>query len=129
MGELAVVVQPTLQESDVENINQLIRICTNADSAHPFSENVVLQLRHGHEVAVRHLLAYDAGVLTGYAHLDLSDVVQGPSAELAVHPDFRRHGVGRSLLASLIAESGADSLRCSLSVYPKYLFARVALWI
>lgn len=111
MGELAVVVQPTLQECDVEQINQLIRICTNADSTHPFSENVVLQLRHGHEISVRHLLAFESGSLIGYAHLDLSDVVQGPSAELAVHPDFRRHGVGRSLLAALIAESGADSLR------------------
>jgi mycothiol synthase len=111
MGELAVVVQPTLQERDVENINQLIRICTNADSAHPFSENVVLHLRHGHEIQVRHLLAFRSGELVGYAHLDLSDRVQGPSAELAVHPDFRRHGVGRALLAGLIAESGAPSLR------------------
>ena len=44
------------------------------------------------------------GALVGYAHLDVTDQVDGPSAELAVAPAYRRHGLGRQLVEQLIAE-------------------------
>jgi len=40
----------------------------------------------------------DGGQLVGYAHVDTTDVVEGASAELCVHPLFRRHGLGRTLV-------------------------------
>jgi mycothiol synthase len=46
-------------------------------------------------------------LLAGYAHLDLTDQVEGPSAELVIHPDFRGKGFGRALLDHVSDLSGA----------------------
>jgi mycothiol synthase len=43
----------------------------------------------------------------GYAHLDLTDQVEGPSAELVVHPDHRKKGIGQSLLAAVQERAGS----------------------
>ncbi len=50
-------------------------------------------------------------MLVGYAHLDVTDPVDGPSAELAVDPGARRHGLGRVLVSELIARSPDGRLR------------------
>ena len=47
----------------------------------------------------------------GYAHLDATDVVEGPSAELAVDPSARRMGLGRMLVAELLELSPDGRLR------------------
>jgi mycothiol synthase len=50
-----------------------------------------------------HLLAYEAGQLTGYAHLDTAgDAFGHQVAELIVHPGHRRHGVGTRLAGALV---------------------------
>ena len=74
-----------------------------ADGAYPLNEHVVLHLRHP-DVDSVHLLAEQPGSaeLLGYAHLDLTDAVQGPSAELAVRPTARRQGVGGLLLDEVV---------------------------
>jgi mycothiol synthase len=41
------------------------------------------------------------GQVAGYAHLDLTDLVEGPSAELVIAPKFRGKGIGSELLKSL----------------------------
>jgi len=46
------------------------------------------------------------GRLVGYAHLDPTDLVTGPVAELVVHPQARRCGVGNQLLRQVIAAGG-----------------------
>jgi mycothiol synthase len=48
--------------------------------------------------------------IVGYAHLDLTDQVEGPSAELVIHPDFRAKGFGRELL-DYVSESAGKRLR------------------
>jgi len=76
----------------------------DTDGAYPLSEHVVLHLRHGGDVPAVHLLAYDAeGTLTGYAHVDTTDQVEGASAELTVHPMRRRGGIGRALVTGAMA--------------------------
>jgi mycothiol synthase len=62
----------------------------------------MLHLPRGGDEDVRHLLASEDGRLIGYAHLDVTDEVAGSSAELAVHPDVRRQGVGRALVSALL---------------------------
>lgn len=87
----------------------LVQAAGDADGAYPLSEHVVLHLRHGGDVQAVHLLVRDgpaadrSGRLVGYAHVDTTDPVLGPSAELAVHPLARRQGLGRALVTAAIA--------------------------
>jgi mycothiol synthase len=65
-----------------------------ADGVYPFSEDVVLQVRHS--TAGEHLLSYEGDALAGYAYLNHDD----DSGELVVAPRFRLRGHGRALLAA-----------------------------
>jgi mycothiol synthase len=136
----------------------LVEKATEADGVRPLSEHVMLHLRYGGDAPARNVLVYreqrreqrsepprgwdEAAAghgtpLAAYAHLDVTDLVAGASAELVVDPDHRRKGHGRRLVQTLLAETqhgrlrlwahgdhpGADSLARSLG------FARVRdLW-
>jgi mycothiol synthase len=85
------------------------------DGAYPLSEHVVLHLRHGGADSL-HLLAEqdDSPGLLGYAHLDVSDASEGPSAELAVSPSARRRGLGGMLVEELVRQAEAHPGRLRL---------------
>jgi mycothiol synthase len=100
-----------LEDADVTDVGLLVEQVTEADGIRPLSEHVMLHLRHGGDVDVRHVLSRSGGELVGYAHLDVTDQVAGPSAELAVTPSARRRGVGHELVAHLLAESPDGRLR------------------
>jgi len=100
-----------LEESDIHDVSLLVERVTEKDGIRPLSEHVMLHLRHGGDVDVRHVLARADGELVGYAHLDITDEVSGPSAELAVTPRARRRGVGRQLIAHLLSETPEGRLR------------------
>lgn len=88
----------------------LVAAVTEADGLSPLSEHVLLHLRHGGDERGEHFLAIDDGVLVGFGHLDRTDEVNGPSAELAVDPGHRRCGIGRALVTAM-AEAGGGRLR------------------
>lgn len=88
-----------LSADDVADVLALTRAAGDADGADPLSEHVTLHLAAGGDV---HLLARADGHLVGYAHVDTTDLVEGPSAELCVHPLHRRHGLGRALVLAAI---------------------------
>jgi mycothiol synthase len=100
-----------LDDADVTEVGLLVEQVTEADGIRPLSEHVMLHLRHGGDVDVRHVLARLDGALVGYAHLDVTDQVAGPSAELAVAPSARRRRVGHELVAHLLDESPDGRLR------------------
>jgi mycothiol synthase len=79
------------------------------------SEHVVLHLRHGGGDSL-HLLAEQDGArgLLGYAHLDISDASEGPSAELAVSPSARRRGLGGKLIDELVRQADTHPGRLRL---------------
>jgi len=77
----------------------------------PLSEHVMLHLRYGGDPSARNLLLVRDGELAGYAHLDPTDQVAGPSGELVIHPAHRGQGLGLELLHALIAEAGGRQLR------------------
>jgi mycothiol synthase len=98
-----------LSRSDVDDVAQLAAAAGDADGAYPLSEHVMLHLRLGGDAPAVHLLIRHGQELVGYAHLDTTDAVDGPSAELVVHPMFRRHGLGRALVMALTdAAEAAD---------------------
>jgi mycothiol synthase len=100
-----------LDDSDVTEVGVLIEQVTETDGIRPLSEHVMLHLRYGGDVDVRHILARLDGALVGYAHLDVTDQVAGPSAELAVAPRVRRQGVGHALVEHLLSESPDGRMR------------------
>jgi mycothiol synthase len=91
-----------LDDTDLKDIQELSRAATAADGSAPLGEHVMLRLRGPGP----HLVARDGGRLVGYAQLDPTDAPRC-TAELAVHPDARRRGIGRELVRALLAATGA----------------------
>ena len=92
-------------------LESLIHDVTDFDGVHPLSEHVWLHLKDGGDTGARHFLVHENDhQIVGYAHLDSTDLVAGPSGELAVQPEYRRQGIGRLLMARLLDVSH-DSLR------------------
>ncbi|WP_406283962.1 mycothiol synthase [Embleya sp. NBC_00896] len=89
---------------DVAAVLTLAEAAAGADGAAPLSEQSRLGLRHG-APAARELIARADTEIVGFAHLDGSDPVDGPSAELFVAPKARGEGLGRVLLDALVAEA------------------------
>ena len=79
----------------------LISAATEHDGIPPIAEHIVLHLRHGGDMDDQHLIVEEGGEIVGYAHIDLTDLVAGSSAELVVHPLHRGRGLGRALLKEI----------------------------
>ncbi len=90
---------------------RLVEAATEADGVSPLSEHVRLHLRYGGDPRARNVLLTTSGQLTGYAHLDPTDPVEGPSGELVIHPAYRGRGQGRTLVGALLAEADGHPLR------------------
>src|ERR671937_2668660 len=91
-----------LDPGQVAGIFALTHAAGDADGAYPLSEHVVLHIRHGGDLRAVHLMIRLDGRLVGYAHVDTTDPVEGASAELCVHPLYRRRGLGRALVTEVV---------------------------
>ncbi|WP_375295882.1 mycothiol synthase [Saccharothrix sp.] len=93
-----------LTDDQVREVMDLVEAARYADGGvAPVGEAVVLRLRPGARGS-NHLLVRQDHTLVGYLHLDLFGDADGNKvAELAVHPEHRRKGVG-TLLAEAVAE-------------------------
>jgi len=101
-----------LDADEIPALRALIERVTDHDGMRPLSEHVWLHLKEGGDERGRHFIATKPdGSVVGYAHLDITDAVEGPSAELAVEPSERRLGLGRKLIEALIAHSPDGRLR------------------
>ena len=97
--------------TDSNSLNAVLDLITETtrhDGIPPVAEHVLLHLRHGGDKDDRHIVIENSeSRIVGYAHLDLTDEVEGPSAELVIHPHFRSQGFGRALLDRVTELSGA----------------------
>ena len=93
-----------LSAVEVAAVLGLLRAAAAADGVRPVSEDGELRLRHGGPPGGRDLLVPVDGAVAGYARLD------DGSAELVVHPSFRRRGLGTALLTRLEDLAGAGGL-------------------
>jgi mycothiol synthase len=108
---LTLDVRTRLDAAQVAEVRAVVAAAAEADGVHPLSEHVTLHLGHGGDPDARNVLAHVDGRTVGYAHLDLTDVVEGASAEVVVHPDARRQGVGQALVGQLIGLAADGRLR------------------
>ena len=89
-----------LAPSEIREVLALLRAAAVADGVRPVSEEAELRLQHGSPGGQDLVVRTDDGALTGYARVD--DGV----AELVVHPEHRRRGVGTALLGQVLALAG-----------------------
>ncbi|HEX4814062.1 MAG TPA: mycothiol synthase [Nonomuraea sp.] len=117
-----VKIRERLDDAEVEEVLGLVAAATEADGVRPLNEHVMLHMRYGGDPQARSLLLYDhltegvhplpegghrdGGVLLGYAHVDPTDEVEGPSAELVIHPAHRDRGHGTRLLRAVLDLTG-----------------------
>ena len=99
---------PKLTNTQQEAVLKLIAGTTAFDNTPPIAEHILLHLRHGGDKADSHLLVEQENQVIGYAHLDQTDLVAGPSVELVVDPKFRGAGVGKQLLSKAIEICGKE---------------------
>ncbi len=113
---LSLDVSLRLSPDDVTAVLGLVETVTDADGMSPLSEHVTLHLRYGGDPDARHLLARRAKeggttTLVGYAHIDITDAVDGSAAELAVLPEARGQGVASAMVERLLRETPDGRLR------------------
>jgi mycothiol synthase len=110
-GDPVVTAQGPITEAQAQAVLALVQAATDEDGVGPLSEHVMLHLRYGGDPRARNLLLVSNGELSGYAHLDPTDPVEGPSGELVIHPAYRRQGLGLLLTRALVTEAGPRPLR------------------
>ena len=93
---------PALQEQ----VLSLIKAAQDFDNTPAIAEHVLLHLRHGGDKADSHLVIQKNNKVIGYAHLDKTDQVAGPSVELVIDPEHRGSGIGSELLKAAIEICG-----------------------
>jgi mycothiol synthase len=94
-----------LVDDDLAVVAAVVAAATAADGVAPLSEHGMLRLHAS--TPTGHLVASEAGRIFGYAQLD----GDSGAAELVVHPDHRRRGFGRRLVARLSAKTGESALK------------------
>ena len=107
----AITAHGRISETAARAVLELVSAATEEDGVGPLSEHVMLHLRYGGDPRARNLLLVSDGELAGYAHLDPTDPVEGPSGELVIHPAHRRQGLGLRLVRALVAEASGRPLR------------------
>jgi mycothiol synthase len=88
-----------LSDDDQRKIRELIAAAKQADGVAPVGDQVLRELAHDRS---RHLLAVDGDEIAGYLNLTEAPVM----AELAVHPNARRRGIGSGLARTALSEGG-----------------------
>lgn len=96
-----------LPPATADSVIELARTAAESDGVNPLSEQTLLHLL-GEHPGITHVLAYhgkpDQDSLAGYGYLGTDG-----SAELVVHPLYRRQGYGGGLLRVLLDHGGSGT--------------------
>jgi mycothiol synthase len=121
-----------LDAAQVADVLELADLAAGTDGVAPLSEHVLLHLRYDRAVpdpagpdgpdgpdgpggpgprAARDFVVTEDGSIAGYAYLDPPEPEPEVSGELAVHPDWRRRGIGQRLVRDLAAAANGHTLQ------------------
>lgn len=92
----------TLADDEQRQIRELISAASDHDGIAPVGEQVLRELASDRG---EHLLAVDGGVMLGYLKLNSGADDTAPMAELVVHPQARRRGIGTALARAALART------------------------
>jgi len=95
----------TLDGESIGRVRELADAAEALDGSAPLGEHILMRL----DGPGPHLVVRDGDRLVGYAQLDPAD--PQPTAELVVHPDARRRGIGRALVGELLTAAGSNGLQ------------------
>lgn len=96
-----------LTEEEQRRIREVIAAADRTDGVAPVGDQVLRELPADR---TRHLVALGAGGrIDGYLNLAPASDAAPPMAELVVHPDVRRRGLGTQLARTGLAEGGATA--------------------
>ena len=93
----------SLDGAGQQSVRDLIAAAERVDGVAPVGDQVVRELPHDR---TRHLLATDDHRLLGYLNLAPGDDDAAAMAELVVHPDVRRRGIGAAMLRTALSAGG-----------------------
>ena len=92
-----------LADEDQRAIRAVVAAATKDDGIAPVGDQVLRELSHDH---TRHLLALDGADVVGYLNLAPASGDDPAMAELVVHPQWRRRGIGSAMAREALAEGG-----------------------
>lgn len=98
--------QDVLPVDERQRIRDLISDATSADGVAPVGDQVLRELG---QQRTRHLVALQDGALRGYLNLAPAGDGAPPMAELVVHPDARRRGIGSAMIRTALSVGGPDT--------------------
>ena len=88
-----------LTDDEQRQIRELIAAAKRADGVTPVGDQVLRELTHDR---TKHLLAVEGDDISGYLNLTEAPAM----AELVVHPNARRRGIGSALARAALSEGG-----------------------
>jgi mycothiol synthase len=97
-----------LSETQKISVLKLIDETTAIDNTPQIAEHILLYLRHGGDKVGSHLMVEKNNQIIGYAFLDKSDLISGPSVQLVVDPRHRDNSVDKQLLSKAVEICGAN---------------------
>jgi mycothiol synthase len=94
-----------LSADEQQGVRELITAASESDAVAPVGEQVLRELAHDR---TEHLLTTDASGERVLGYLNLSAEPQDGSAmaELVVHPDARRRGIGAAMIRATLSKTG-----------------------
>jgi ribosomal-protein-alanine N-acetyltransferase len=92
------------RKKDIASVTRLDRLCFSL----PWSEQTFSQEITGNEFAF-YIVAESDGYIVGYAGL-WRILEEGHITNIAVHPDYRRKGLGKRLLTELMARTSRQGI-------------------
>jgi mycothiol synthase len=91
-----------LDTDEQQQIRELVTAATEFDLVAPVGEQVLRELAHHR---TEHLLSADGGKVVGYLNLAAGSDDGPGMAELVVHPQARRHGIGAAMIATAVSKT------------------------
>jgi mycothiol synthase len=96
--------RPALAADEQRQIRELITVATDFDSVAPVGEQVLRELSHDRS---EHLVVADGSgeQVLGYLNLSAKPPDGSAMAELVVHPDARRGGIGAAMIRAALSKT------------------------
>jgi len=92
----------TLDTDEQQQIRELVTAATEFDLVAPVGEQVLRELANHR---TEHLLSAEGGNVVGYLNLAAGNDDEPGMAELVVHPQARRHGIGAAMIRATLSKT------------------------